>query len=64
MSHIHIYRLRARRRELEREIRRELARPAPDHGRLAKLERGKLAVKDELSRLESGIAPLNAAHAG
>ncbi|HVI34427.1 DUF465 domain-containing protein [Phenylobacterium sp.] len=63
MSHILIYRLRVRRRELEREIRRELARPAPDLGRVAKLERGKLAVKSELSRLESGFAPLTPARA-
>jgi len=63
MSHITIYRLRAKQRELEREIRRELARPAPDLGRVAKLKRGKLAVKDELSRLESGPAPLNPARA-
>lgn len=63
MSHILIYRLRVRRRELEREIRRELARSTPDLGRVAKLERGKLVVKDELSRLESGFAPLNAARA-
>jgi hypothetical protein len=58
--HISIYRLRNKHRELERQLRRELTTGAPNTLRVAELKRRKLALKNELFRLESGLAPLYA----
>jgi hypothetical protein len=52
MQHIHIYRLRMKHRDLERELRMELGRIRPDDVRIAELKRRKLVLKDEILRLE------------
>jgi hypothetical protein len=54
MRHILIYRLRTKHRELEQRLRDEMRRPQPDALRLAALKRQKLAIKDELLKLEQG----------
>ena len=54
MRHILIYRLRTKHRELERELRAEQSRPVPDAVRVTELKRRKLAIKDELLKLEQG----------
>lgn len=45
-----VERLIATHRQLNREIRRELARRAPDHMRLRHLKKQRLATKDRLAR--------------
>jgi hypothetical protein len=54
MRHILIYRLRTKHRDLERRLREEIRRPQPDSLRLTELKRQKLAIKDELLKLEQG----------
>jgi len=58
MRHVLIYRLRNAKREVERLIRDELRRPEPDGLRISALKRRKLALKDELFHLESGLVPV------
>jgi hypothetical protein len=55
MRHILTYRLLNKHRELERQLREELRRPRPDEARVTILKRRKLAVKDELLKLELGL---------
>ncbi|RAK57930.1 YdcH family protein [Phenylobacterium deserti] len=52
MTHIAIYRLRNKHRQLEQELRGELARLRPDSERVLQLKRRKLSLKDQLARLE------------
>jgi hypothetical protein len=54
MRHILLYRLRSRHRQLDAELREELMRPRPNHLRVCELKRRKLAVKDDIHRLETG----------
>lgn len=54
MRHILIYRLRIKHGELERQLREAQRVRAPDSRRVAELKRRKLAIKDELLRLEQG----------
>ena len=49
-------RLRSEHAQLQRDIARELQRPAPDFSRLTELKRRKLAVKDRLTRLDAAVA--------
>lgn len=51
-----IERLIATHRFLNREIRRELKRVVPDHFRLVRLKKMRLAVKDQLTRHNPGAA--------
>lgn len=58
MRHVLIYRLRNAKRELDRQIHDELRRAKPDELRISALKRRKLAISDELFRLESGLVPV------
>jgi len=52
MQHIAIYRLRSKHQQLESELRRVQSRLGPDHEQVRALKRRKLAIKDEIARLE------------
>jgi len=52
MTHIAIYRLRNKHRQLEQELRGELTRLQPDNERILELKRRKLSLKDQIARLE------------
>jgi len=58
MQHVQIYRLRTKHRDLERELRMELGGTRPNEVRLTELKRRKLALKDEILRLEQS-SPLS-----
>ena len=55
-QHIHIWRLRNRRRWLEQQLREELKRPRPDALAVQELKRQKLRLKDELFLVEAVVA--------
>jgi hypothetical protein len=54
--HIHIWRLRSRRRGLNRQLREEIRRPRPDSLAIQDLERRKQQVGNELLVAEAGPA--------
>lgn len=58
MHHIRLYRLRNEHRWLDREIRREERKPAPDALRVQELKRRKLAIRDEIFLAEAGLSPV------
>ena len=53
-----VERLIATHRLLNREIRRELKHVVPDHFRLVRLKKRRLAVKDQLARHSAGAAEM------
>ena len=53
-----VWRLRNRHRELERMIRDEQRKAAPDAALIQRLKRRKLQVKDELFLAEAGLVPV------
>ena len=50
---IRVWRLRNKRRDLDRKLREELKRPRPDSLAVQELKRLKLRLKDDLARLEA-----------
>lgn len=53
IQHVHIWRLRNRRRRLEQKLREELKRPRPDALAIQELKRQKLRLRDELFLAEA-----------
>ncbi len=52
----HVEELSAKHQRLEQDIALELQRPNTNQTRLSELKRRKLKLKDEISRLKSGIS--------
>ncbi|MGE4372536.1 MAG: YdcH family protein [Xanthobacter sp.] len=48
----HLQELKRRHAALDQELDRELARPATDDGRVAELKRKKLALKEQILKLD------------
>lgn len=63
MLHIQLYRARRDHARLSLLVRLEQSARRPDAGRLAELKKRRLAVKDQIARLEARRARAVAAHA-